>query len=68
MRKRKPYTNSDMEQQIDEYCNSARNRTILKLIYIDDLPHERIADIYDISPRIIDNIVRDFKDNAPIFR
>ena len=62
------YLNRDMEEAIEQYCHSARNRTILKLIYLDDLPYERIAEIYDLSPRTIDNIVRKFKDIAPIFR
>ena len=62
------YLISEMLANIEEYVPSARNRTILKLIYIDDLSYERIAEIYDLSTRTIDNIVRDFKDTAPIFR
>lgn len=62
------YLNSEMTAAIEEYVPSARNRTILKLIYIDNLPYERIAEIYDLSTRTIDNIVRDFKNDAPIFR
>lgn len=62
------YQISEMLANIEEYVPSARNRTILKLIYIDDLSYERIAEIYDLSTRTIDNIVRDFKDTAPIFR
>lgn len=62
------YLNSEMEAQIEEYVPSARNRAILKLIYLDDIKYERIAEIYDLSPRTIDNIVRDFKRVAPIFR
>lgn len=62
------YTNREMEQAIDEYVHSARNRTILKLIYLDDLSYERIAEIYDLHTRTIDNIVREFKNTAPIFR
>lgn len=62
------YNNLEMEWNINQYVHSARNRTILKLIYIDDLPIERIADIYGLTPRAIDYIVRHFKDDAPIFR
>lgn len=62
------YLISEMLANIEEYVPSARNRTILKLIYIDDLSYERVAEIYDISTRTIDNIVRKFKDSAPIFR
>jgi DNA-directed RNA polymerase specialized sigma24 family protein len=41
---------------------------ILKLIYLDDLPYERIAEIYDITSRTVDNVVRRFKNVSPIFR
>lgn len=62
------YSNREMEWNIEQYVHSARNRTILKLIYIDDLPIERVAEIYELSPRAVDYIVRQFKDVAPIFR
>ena len=62
------YTNQEMEQEIKTRVHSARDRTILKLIYIDDLSYERIAEIYDITSRTVDNIVRRFKDVSPIFR
>lgn len=62
------YINSQMEREIAECVHSARDRTILRLKYIDGLTHERIAEIYDMSPRQIDNIVRRFRETAPIFR
>ena len=62
------YTNPQMEREIDTHVHSARDRMILKLIYLDDLPYERIAEIYDITSRTVDNVVRRFKNVSPIFR
>lgn len=55
------YTNPEIERVIDTHIHSARNRTILKLKYIDGLSIERIAEIYDLSTRQIDYILSDFR-------
>jgi hypothetical protein len=38
--------------------NAARNRAIMHTILIDGLTYERTAELYDLSPRQIGNIVR----------
>lgn len=63
------YTNREIERVIDDTVHSARNRTILKLKLIDGLTVERIAEIYDLSPRAIDYILQAFRrDAAPDLR
>ena len=51
-------TNSELSEWINEYCHSERNRTILRMKLIDGLTYERIAEIVDMSPRQIYNIVK----------
>ena len=51
-------TNSELSERISEYCHSERNRTILRMKLIDGLTYERIAEIVDMSPRQIYNIVK----------
>ena len=51
-------TNSELSERINEYCHSERNRTILRMKLIDGLTYERIAEIVDMSPRQIKNIVK----------
>ena len=50
--------NSELSERINEYCHSERNRKILRLKLIDGLTYERIAEIVDMSPRQIHNIVK----------
>lgn len=53
------YTNSEMENIIDEYIHSQRDRLILKLCFIDGVTHEKIAEHSDVdlTPRQVSNIV-----------
>ena len=53
------YTNSEMEQIIDEHIHSSRDRLILKLCFIDGVTHEKIAehDDVDLTPRQVSNII-----------
>ena len=53
------YTNSEMEQIIDEYIHSSRDRLILKLCFIDGVTHEKISehDDVDLTPRQVSNII-----------
>ena len=51
-------TNSELSERINEYCHSERNRAILRMKLIDGLTYERIAEIVDMSPRQIKNIVK----------
>ena len=53
------YTNSEMEEIIDEYIHSARDRLILKLCFIDGMTHEKIAEHEDVdlTPRQVSNII-----------
>ena len=50
--------NSEIESRISEFIHSERNRNILRMKLIDGLTYERIAEIVDMSPRQISNIVR----------
>ena len=51
------YTNSQMCKLIDEHIHSAKYRDILKDRFIDGLTFEQIAELRDISPRQVQNIV-----------
>ena len=60
--------NSEMQQLIDEYGNSRRDREILRLKLIDKETYEYIAELYKMSDRQIWNIVHDFKIASGILR
>ena len=53
------YTNSEMEEIIDENIHSARDRLVLKLCFIDGVTHEKISEHDDVnlSPRQVSNII-----------
>ena len=53
------YTNSEMENIIDEYIHSARDRLVLKLCFIDGISHEKISEYkeVDLTPRQVSNII-----------
>ena len=51
------YTNSQMNQLIDEHIHNARNRVILRLRYIDGMTYEKIAEKMDMSTQQIKTIV-----------
>ena len=53
------YTNSEMENIINEFIHSSRDRLVLKLCYIDGLTQEKIAEHEDVdlSPRQVSNII-----------
>lgn len=53
------YTNSEMENIIDEHIHSARDRLILKLCFIDGVSHEKISEHEDVdlTPRQVSNII-----------
>ena len=53
------YTNSQIEQLIDEHIHNKRNRLILKLHFIDGESFETIArnKMIDISPRQIARVI-----------
>lgn len=51
------YTNSQMNQLIDEHIHNARNRAILRLRYIDGMTYEKIAEEMDMSTQQVKNIV-----------
>lgn len=51
----------EVERAINNYIigrNAARNRAIMHTILIDGLTYERTAEMYELSPRQIANIVR----------
>lgn len=51
------YTNSQMQSIIAEHIHSDRDRSILKMCYIDGLTHEKIGEIIDLSPRQVSNVI-----------
>ena len=51
------YPNSMIESTINEWIHSERDRRILRYKLIDGLTYERIAELEDMSPRRIQNIV-----------
>ena len=51
------YSNSEMNNVIDEWIHSKRDREILKMCYIDGLTYECIAEIVDLTPRRISTII-----------
>lgn len=54
------YTNSEMENIINEYIHSFRDRLVLKLVFIDNISYEKIAENQevDLTPRQVANIVK----------
>lgn len=51
-------TNSELAERISEHIHSERNRKIMRLKLIDGLTYEKIAEIVEMSPRQIKNIVK----------
>lgn len=54
------YTNSEMENIIDEYIHSQRDRLILKLVFIDGISYEKVSEHSEVelTPRQVANIVK----------
>lgn len=53
----KEYSNSQIEQIIDDYIHSERDRMILKRRLIDGICYEPLAEEYDLSVRRIKTII-----------
>ena len=51
-------TNSELAELIGENIHSERDRQIMKLKLIDGLTYEKIAEIYEMSPRYIRSLVK----------
>ena len=51
-------TNSEIAELIGEHIHSERDRQILKLKLIDGYTYEKIAEIYEMSPRYIRSLVK----------
>lgn len=51
-------TNSELADRISEHIHSERNRKIMCMKLIDGYTYERIAEIVEMSPRQIKNIVK----------
>jgi DNA-binding CsgD family transcriptional regulator len=51
-------TNSQIAELIGEHIHSERDRQIMKLKLIDGLTYEKIAEIYEMSPRYIRSLVK----------
>ena len=51
------YTNSQMNELIDEHIHNARNRAILRLRYIDGMTYENIAAKMELSTQQVKKIV-----------
>ena len=53
----KEYTNSQIENIIDEYIHSERDRKILKRRLVDGIPYEPLAEEFDLSVRHVKSII-----------
>ena len=51
-------TNSELADLISEHIHSERDRQIMKLKLIDGLTYEKIAEIFEMSPRYVRSLVR----------
>lgn len=51
-------TNSQIAELIGEHIHSERDRQILKLKLIDGYTYEKIAEIYEMSPRYVRSLVK----------
>lgn len=51
------YSNTDMENAINEYIHSERDRQILKSRLIDGLTYDELSDKYHLSARRVKTIV-----------
>jgi len=60
------YTNSQVENIINEYIHSERNRKILKRRYIDGICYEPLAEEFDLSVKQIKNII--YKNEQILFK
>lgn len=58
--------NSQIEQLIDEWIHSERDRSILKRRLIDGICYEPLAEEFDLSAKQIRNIV--YKAEAVLFK
>ena len=60
------YTNSQIRELIAEHIHSERDRSILVKRLVDGLTYERIAEIMEMSPRQIKNII--YRNEVILFR
>lgn len=60
------YTNSEIQEFIDERIHNERNRAILKRRLIDGVCFEPLAEEFDLSVRQIQNIV--YKEQNKLFK
>lgn len=60
------YSNKAIEEAINEYVHSERNRNILKRRLIDGVCYEPLAEEFDLSVRQIKNIV--YKEQNRLFK
>lgn len=59
-------TNSELADLISEHIHSERDRQIMKLKLIDGLTYEKIAEIYEMSPRYIRSLVKKLTERLKI--
>lgn len=58
MRRQIPeYTNSQMNELIDEHIHNIRNRAMLKMRFLDGMTYEQIANELDISTQQVKTII-----------
>ena len=51
-------TNSELAEIIGEHIHSERDRQIMRMKLIDGLTYEKIAEIFEMSPRYVRSLVR----------
>lgn len=54
------YTNSEIDRLIAERIHNEKYRRVLHLRFVDGITYERIAEIMEMSPRQIRNIVKKY--------
>ena len=52
------YTNSEIDRRITEMIHKTKYRDIMHLRLVDGLTYEKIAEVVEMSPRQIKNIVK----------
>lgn len=60
------YTNSEISAIIADRIHSERDRKLLLSRYVDGLTYEKIGEMYDLTPRQVQNIIR--KHENTLFR
>ena len=59
-------TNSELAELISEHIHSERDRQIMRMKLIDGLTYEKIAEIFEMSPRYVRSLVKKLTERLKI--